>query len=144
MNKLFIDSDILIDLLAKRTHYNEALKLLSIISENKAKAYTTPLVLANVDYIITKFGNKQKSRKALKTLRKNISILTMDEKGFDEALESSFPDFEDALQYFSAVNQGIDFIISRNKKDYAKGNLKVVTAGEYLTILAANQKSKGL
>ena len=144
MNKLFIDSDILIDLLAKRTHYNEALKLLSIISENKAKAYTTPLVLANVDYIITKFGNKQKSRKALKTLRKNISILTMDEKGFDEALESSFPDFEDALQYFSAMNQGIDFIISRNKKDYTKGNLKVVTAGEYLTILSANQKSKGV
>ena len=144
MNKLFIDSDILIDLLAKRTHYEEALKLLSIITENKAKAYTTPLVLANVNYIITKFGNKQKSRKALKTLRKNITILTMDEKVFDEALDSSFPDFEDALQYFSAVNQDINFIITRNKKDYSKGNLKVVTAGEYLTIHSASQKSKGV
>ena len=144
MNKLFIDSDILIDLLAKRTYYEEALKLLSIITENKAKAYTTPLALANVNYIITKFGNKQKSRKALKTLRKNMSILTMDEKVFDKALDSSFPDFEDALQYFSAVNQDIDFIITRNKKDYSKGNLKVVTAGEYLNIHSASQKLKGV
>lgn len=143
MNKVFIDSDILIDLLAKRTHYDDALKLLSLISDKKAKAFITALVLANVDYIITKYGNKQKSRKALKTLRKNISILTMDEKAFDEALESSFLDFEDALQYFSAMNQGIDFFITRNKKDYSKGNLKVVTAGEYLTIHNVNKKSKG-
>ena len=68
----------------------------------------------------------------------------MDEKTFDGALESTFPDFEDALQYFSAMNQGIDFIITRNKKDYSKGNLKVVTAGEYLTIHSANQRSKGV
>lgn len=142
MNNLFIDSDILIDLLAKRHHYDEALSLLSIVAENKAKAYTTSLVLANVDYIITKFGNKQKSKKAIITLRKNISILTMDEKAFDEALESSFPDFEDALQYFSALNQGVDFIITRNKKDYSKGNLKVVTAREYLDIHNADQQSK--
>lgn len=134
MNSLFIDSDILIDLLAKRVHYDEALKLLSIVAENKAKAYTTSLVFANVHYIITKFGNKQKSIKATRTLRRNISILTMNEKSFDDALDSSFPDFEDALQYFSALNFGIDFIVTRNKKDFNKGNIQVVTAGEYLNI----------
>lgn len=139
MNNLFLDSDILIDLLAKRSNYEEALSLLSLIAENKAQAYTTPLVLANVDYIITKFGNRQKSRRAIKTLRKNISVLTMNEKIFDEALESSFPDFEDALQYFSALNQGIDFIITRNKKDYSQGILKVITAGEYLDIYQASR-----
>ena len=144
MNNLFIDSDILIDLLAKRPHYNEALNLLSLVAEGKAKAFTTPLVIANVDYIITKFGSKQKSIKAIRTLRKDISILTMNEKIVDEALESSFPDFEDSLQYFSALNQGIDFIITRNKKDYSKGTIKVVSAGEYLDIHNADQHSNGL
>ena len=57
---------------------------------------------------------------------------------------ASFPDFEDALQYFSAINHSIDFIITRNKKDYSKGNLKVVTASEYLTIHNASQQSKGV
>ncbi|MBN1408930.1 MAG: PIN domain-containing protein [Calditrichaceae bacterium] len=139
MNNLFIDSDILIDLLAKRTYYDEALKLLSIVADSKAKAYTTSLVFANVHYIVTKFGNRQKSIRAIRTLRRNISILTMNEKAFDDALESSFPDFEDALQYFSALNSGIDFIITRNKKDYSKGNIKVVTAGEYMNIHCATQ-----
>jgi len=91
-------------------------------------------VFANVHYIVTKFGNKQKSIKAIRTLRRNISIPTMDEKSFDDALDSSFPDFEDALQYFSALNFGIDFIVTRTKKDFLKGNIQVVTAGEYINI----------
>lgn len=140
MNSLFIDSDILIDLLAKRTYYDEALKLLSIVADNKAKAFTTSFVFANVHYVVTKFGNMQKSIKAIRTLRRNISILTMNEKIFDDALESSFPDFEDALQYFSALNFGIDFIVTQNKKDFSKGNIKVVTAGEYINIHHATQK----
>ena len=143
MNNLFIDSDILIDFLARRNNYEEAAVLLSIVDKNKAKAFTTPLVFANVDYIITKFGNKEKSKRAIKILRKNISILTMDEKAFDLALDSKFPDFEDALQYFSAANQNIDFIITRNKKDYSKGKIKVVTAHEYLDIHNADKLAKG-
>ncbi len=143
MNNLFIDSDILIDFLARRNNYDEAASLLSIIENNKDKAFTTPLVLANVNYIITKFGNKEKSKRAIKIIRKNISILTMDEKIFDSALDSNFPDFEDALQYYSAVNQAIDFIITRNKKDYSKGKIKVVTAQEYLDIHNAEKLSSG-
>ncbi len=139
MNKLFIDSDILIDFLAKRTHYEEAYKLLSLIAEKKANAFSTPLVFANVHYILTKFGNNKKSKMALRILRKNISILTMDETVFDEALDSSFTDFEDALQYFSALKFGIDFIVTRNKKDFSKGKIKIVTAGEYLSIHQAGQ-----
>jgi len=142
MNSLFIDSDILIDLLAKRTYNDEALKLLSIVADNKAKAFTTSLVFANVHYVVTKFGNKENSIKAIRTLRRNISILAMNEKDFDDALESSFADFEDALQYFSAINFGIDFIITRNKKDYLKSNIKVVTAGEYINLHNATQNQE--
>jgi predicted nucleic acid-binding protein len=139
MNSLFIDSDILIDLLAQREHHVEASALLTIIGEKKVTAFTTPIVLANVDYIITKFSNKAKSRKAIRALRKKLSILPMDEKVVDAALESEFSDFEDALQYFAAEKRGIDFIITRNKKDYAKGSLKVVTAQEYMNMV----ESKG-
>jgi predicted nucleic acid-binding protein len=134
MNSLFIDSDILIDLLAQREYHVEAAALMTIIGEKKVTAFITPIVLANVDYIITKFSNKAKSRKAIRTLRNKLSILPMDEKVVDAALESEFPDFEDALQYFAAEKRGIDFIITRNKKDYAKGSLRVVTAQEYMNM----------
>lgn len=132
MNSLFIDSDVLIDLLARRDNYTEAAALMTIIIEKKVAGFTTPIVLANVDYIITKYSNKAKSRRAIKSLRKKLSILPIDEKIVDTALESEFSDFEDAMQYYAAEKHGIDFIITRNKKDYAKGSLKAITPQEYM------------
>jgi predicted nucleic acid-binding protein len=139
MNNLFIDSDVLIDLLAQRKHFAEAAALMTIIGEKKAAAFTTPIVLANVDYLITKYSSKAKSRKAIKSLRKRLSILPMDEAIVDAALESEFSDFEDAMQYYAAEKYGIDFIITRNKKDYTKGNLKAVTAQEYMDMVEVTE-----
>ncbi len=139
MNSLFIDSDVIIDLLAQRANYAEAAALMALIAEKKVAAFTSPIVLANVDYIITKYSSKAKSRKALKSLRKRLSILSMDEKIVDTALESEFSDFEDAMQYYAAEKQRIDFIVTRNKKDYAKGNLKVISAQEYIDMHEANK-----
>jgi len=132
MNSLFIDSDIIIDLLARRENHAEAAALMAIIAEKKVAAFTTPIVLANVDYIITKHSSKAKSRRAVKSLRKKLSILPMDAKIVDSALDSEFSDFEDAMQYYAAEKHGIDFIVTRNKKDYAKGSLRVITAQEYM------------
>jgi predicted nucleic acid-binding protein len=134
MNNLFIDSDIIIDLLAQRKNFKEAADLMKIISEKKVSAFTTPLVLANVDYIITKYSNRVKSKRAIKALRKRLNILPMNDMIVDMAIESDFSDFEDALQYYSAERHGIDFIITRNKKDYAKGRIKVLTAQEYINL----------
>jgi predicted nucleic acid-binding protein len=134
MNSLFIDSDVIIDLLAQRLNYKEAAALMIAVDEKNVTAFTTPLVLANVDYIITKYSNRAKSKRAIKALRKRLSILPMNDKIVDMAIESDFSDFEDALQYYSAESQGIDFIITRNKKDYAKGRIKVLTAQEYMNM----------
>ncbi len=139
MNSIFIDSDILIDLVARRENYMEAAALLKLIADKKVNAYTTPIVLANVDYIITKYSNKVQSKKTIKSLRKNISVLLINERIVDLALESEFTDFEDSIQYYSAEEFGIDFIVTRNKKDYKRGSMKIVTAGEYLDIHEANK-----
>lgn len=142
MTKIFVDSDIIIDLLAKRDHYLEAARLLSIIRERGAQAYTTPIVLANVHYIITRYANRDKSIKAIRALRKYIGILPMDDAMVDRALESSFPDFEDALQYYAAEAQEMDFIVTRNEKDYRKGNTKIVNAQEFVDLHRAEADAK--
>jgi predicted nucleic acid-binding protein len=64
-------------------------------------------------------------------------ILPKDENILDTALESEFPDFEDAMQYYAAEKRGIDFIVTRNKKDYSKGRIRVVTAKEYMDMQKA-------
>ena len=140
MNRLFVDSDIIIDLLAKREHYLSAARLLTIIQERKVMAFTTPIVLANVDYIITKYANRTKSKKAIRVLRKNISVLSMGEKIVDKALESSFADFEDALQYYAADAHSMDFIVTRNEKDYRRGKIRTVDAQEFVDLMTAGDE----
>ena len=140
MTNIFIDSDIIIDLLAKREHYLEAAELFSIIRNRKLRAYTTPLVLANVDYIITKYSNRQRSKKAIRELRKYLSILSMDENAVDKAMDSPLTDFEDALQNYAAEYYGdIDVIITRNTKDFKKSEIGVMTPESYLKTKIASR-----
>jgi len=138
--RIFIDSDIIIDLLAKRDHFAAAAGLLSLIEKQRIDGYTTPVVLANVEYIIRKYSNKTKAKRALRALVRTISILPMDHATVQAALESTFPDFEDALQYYAAENGKVDFIITRNKKDYSKGMVTVMTAEEFIDLHGATEE----
>jgi predicted nucleic acid-binding protein len=132
MTELLLDSDVIIDLLAKRAAYKEAAALISLIAEGKIAAYATPIIFANVNYILIKYSGRSKAEKAIRSLRKILSVLPMDENTVDSALDSEFRDFEDAMQYVAAEKKGIDFIITRNKKDYVKGKIKALTAQEYM------------
>jgi len=138
MIKLFIDSDIILDLLIKRNEYQSSAKLFTIIENKELKGYTSPIVFANVHYIMTKYGGKEKSILNLRILRKFLSILTLDEEILDEALYAEAPDFEDSIQYIASEKNEIDFIITRNKKDYKRSKIPVLTATEFLEINIKN------
>ena len=104
------------------------------IDKKKFKGYTTPLVIANIHYIMTKFGGKKKSIENIRKLRKIISILSIDEEIVDEALLSDNAEFEDAIQYIASEKNNIVFIITRNKGDFKKSKLPVLNADEFLRI----------
>lgn len=135
--RIFIDSDIIIDLLAKREHYAAASELLSLVERHLVEGFTTPIVLANVEYIIRKHSTKVKAKRALQALINNISVLPMDHSTAKAAVASTFTDFEDAMQYYAAEKGNVQFIITRNKKDYAKGTITVMDAEEFLNLRAA-------
>lgn len=132
MIKIFIDSDIIIDVLAKRKEYQPASELLKLLDGIKLSGYTSPIVIANVHYILTKHTDKNKSIHAIKVLRKKINILPIDEEIIDTALDGNFKDFEDGIQYLMAKKKQMDFIITRNKKDYKHFDIKIFDAREFV------------
>ena len=87
---------------------------------------------------MTKYGGKEKSILNLRILRKFLSILTLDEEILDEALYAEAPDFEDSIQYIASEKNEIDFIITRNKKDYKRSKIPALTATEFLEINIKN------
>ena len=131
--KLFIDSDIILDVLAIRDNFYEpAASLFDLGYEGKLDLYTTAVVLANVFYILRKKHGIEKSKEQIKQLRQIMSILPINGKMVDDVLTSKFSDFEDGLQYFTAKENNIPILITRNVKAYKEKELIIQTADEFL------------
>lgn len=133
MKKVFVDSDIILDLLAKREpNYIFAARLFTLIDQQKIIGFTSPIVFANLHYLLKKNTSNLSALKNLRKLKTLVNILPVDERVIEQALNSDFTDFEDAIQYFTAVNNGINVLLTRNKVDFKKSKIPIATAEEFL------------
>ncbi|OJV37532.1 MAG: twitching motility protein PilT [Bacteroidales bacterium 36-12] len=133
MNKLLIDTNIIVDLLSKRKDfYQEAQELFTLADEQEIKLYISSLTFANTHYLLSRELNANEARKVLIKFKLLVRILPLDDKLLDLALSSDFNDFEDAIQYYTALENNLNIIITRNKKDFKTSKLPVLTAKEYL------------
>ena len=131
---MLIDTNIVIDLLSKREEfYNEAATLFTQADKNEIELTISSLTFANTNYILSKLKSAKEAREILRKFKVLVEILSLDDKITELALsDESFPDFGDGLQYYSAIENDIDIIITRNKKDFKNSKLPVLTAKEYL------------
>ena len=134
MKRILIDTNIVIDLLAKRqNYYNDAADLFSRADKKELNLTISSLTFANTNYILTKIKSAKEAREILRKFKVLVEILNLDDKITELALsDESFPDFEDGLQYYSAIENEVDIIITRNKKDFKNSKLPVLTAEEFL------------
>jgi predicted nucleic acid-binding protein len=134
MTDLFIDTDVIIDfLIDRKPHSREAAIIFTLIEQKKIKGYASSLTFSNLYYILRKIESHTKVKSKLESLSQIIGILKVEERTIIGALASDFPDFEDSIQYFSALDsKKIDVIITRNTRDYKKSDLPVMTPGDYL------------
>lgn len=133
MKNLLIDTNIIIDLLAKRKDfYQEAQELFTLADENEVNLYISSLTFANTHYVLSKELNADQIRKVLIKFKLLVKILPLDDRILELALSSDFKDFEDGIQYYTALENKLEIIITRNKKDFKTAKLPVLTAKEYL------------
>jgi predicted nucleic acid-binding protein len=133
MNKVFVDSDVILDLLAQRIpHFHFSALLFTFADMKKLELYTSPTVFCNVFYILRKELGIEKSKSALRKLRLLIKIIDSSEKTIDCALNSDFSNFEDAIQCYTAQNHQISIIVTRNVKDYKTAGIIVQNPETFL------------
>jgi predicted nucleic acid-binding protein len=136
MKKLFIDTNIILDLLAKRKDYASAAKLFTLADKGEVELFVSSLIFANTNYILTKLESKEKAIKVLRDLELVVVIVDLSGKIVQLALnDDDFKDFEDGLQYYSALENDLEVIITRNLKDFKHSKIPVLTADQYLKIL---------
>ncbi|MHA7131481.1 type II toxin-antitoxin system VapC family toxin [Algoriphagus namhaensis] len=130
----FLDSDVILDYLLKREPYNvPARELFGIAFNKKIQIFFSSLTVANIHYLLRKqYGNDMALNK-ISELLSFCKILPFSEKEIFAAMKSGFPDFEDAIQHFSAIqNPEIAGIITRNLTDYRKSQIPVFTPEAFL------------
>jgi predicted nucleic acid-binding protein len=134
MRKLFIDTNIVIDLLSRREpFFEEAAMLFSLADRKQIELAVSSLTIANTSYALLRQMDSNKAKSILRKLRLIVKILPLDDKIIGLALnDETFADFEDGLQYFTAIDNGQELIITRNLKDFKNSKLPAMTAKQFI------------
>ncbi|MEY4273832.1 MAG: tRNA(fMet)-specific endonuclease VapC [Bacteroidota bacterium] len=137
MNKVFVDTDICIDLLSGRQPFNTtAEKLFSFADLEKLELYVSALTFSNIDYVLRSQYSSSHSRQIIARFKTLVNVLSVESKTIDLAIASDFNDFEDAIQHACALENNIPVILTRNIKDFKKSVILVVSPETFLTSLS--------
>lgn len=138
MKKVFLDTNILIDYLARRGQFfDPAAQIVQLGQLHKCKILVSALSFATASFILEthhKLPNDVIVSKFAKFV-KMCNVTPVDSLIIDEAIASRFPDFEDAMQYYSAIREGADAIITRNSNDFNAADIAVYEPQAFLDML---------
>ena len=134
MRKVFIDTNILLDLLLERQPWvRQASLLFSMADRKEIELLCCSLSFATATYLIQRFKYERKEIISKLSVAKSLCVVTtIDTHVIDRTLQSDFSDLEDAMQYYSALASNATVIITRNKNDFATSNIPVQTPIEFL------------
>lgn len=134
VSKLFIDSDVVIDFFTDREpHANPASELFDLNEKGEIQLYLSAVSINNIYYIVRRYLGHKKTLEVVEDLTNMTEIIGTTKKEIIQALKNNFKDYEDSVQYSSALTiKGIEAIITRNVKDYSNSKIAVLTPLNYI------------
>lgn len=139
MKKVFLDTNILIDYLARRGQFFEpAAQIVQLGQQHEFSLLVSAMSFATASFILEahhKLSNETIVRKFAWFITM-CNVTPVDSLTVDEAIASRFSDFEDAMQYYSAIREGADAIITRNSGDFTASQIEVYEPLQFLDMLA--------
>lgn len=133
MKKVFIDTNILLDVLAKRApFYAASAKVWTLAENGKVTGMISTLSFNNIYYIMRRQSGGGGAKMAIRLLHGIFTTVPPDNQILNQALDSEMADFEDALQFFSALHAGAQCIVTRNPDDFPTGHIPILTPEEFL------------
>jgi predicted nucleic acid-binding protein len=132
-DKLFLDTNIVVDLLGEREPFYDAIaRIATLADRGSIRIVVSALTYPIVYFLLEKYEKKELVREKIRKFRVVTETSDLTDGIIDKGLASGFSDFEDALQYFCAVGAGCTVFITRNGKDFKLSELPVLTPDEYL------------
>jgi len=134
MNRIFLDTNVILDLLGERVPFFDSIaKVATLADQKKLTIIVSPLSFTTIDYVLNKYESSEAVLNKLRKFKIICEVCEVNEEIIDKALNSNFKDFEDAVQYFTALQSNCSIIITRNGKDFKNSTIPIMTAEEYLS-----------
>jgi len=134
MSKIFLDTNIILDLLGQRIPFYYAIaKVATLADQKKIVLVTSPLSFTTVEYVLNKFESQESVLNKLRKFKIICKVCSVDEEIIEKGLNSDFKDFEDAVQYYAALQANCTIIITRNGKNFKNSIIPIMTAEEYIS-----------
>lgn len=137
MKNVFVDTNILIDLLADRPPFSKfAIEIFALAEKKQVGLFTSSHSYATTHYLLKKHIDEKELRKLLYSLLDFIDLISIDSSIIKKSLLSNHKDFEDAIQIFAANSiADMDFIVTRNLKDFKDTGITVLPPDELIQLL---------
>ena len=136
-----MDSDVVIDFFTDREPFaNPASELFELNEQGSVKLFLSAVSINNIYYIVRRFLGQKKTLDVIETLTEMTEIVGTTKKEIIQALKNDFADYEDSIQYSSALTvKDLDAIITRNIKDYRNSSIAVMTPLNFLKMKEKNE-----
>lgn len=135
--KVLIDTNVIIDALTSRKPWSESAEQIFIMSANHMMdMYITASSATDIYYLVRKYlHSTDQAKQVMEKLYSFIGILTVSGAECIDALASAVSDYEDAVVERVSVKADMDFIITRNVKDYQQGMVKAISPDDFIVLM---------
>lgn len=131
--KVFLDTNILIDVVANRKPWvDDALVLFELAAQKRIVLVAADFSFINIAYITRKLFDKVELYALLDEMREYMHLLELGEKVIEGAIKAQWNDMEDCTQYLAAKNADVDYILTRNEKDFILSDIPVLSPKDFL------------
>ena len=140
--KIFLDTNILLDILCKREpFYINGAKIWTLIKEGAIKGFISAISINNLYYIVKKIKYQKIAKNFIEELLNDFEIVPLTKDLLSQAITINKKDYEDSIQYFSAINTGCKILITRNKKDFHSTGIRILSSTEFIKTIKITRQS---
>jgi predicted nucleic acid-binding protein len=134
--KVLIDLNVILDVLQRREpFYDMSARVLAAAERGLVEGWVAAHSLTTLFYLLTRYRSTERARVALTDLLTFLSVAAVDHEVIEQALNLPYPDFEDAVQMMAAVRSGVQYLVTRNVRDYGLGPLPALQPAELLALV---------
>lgn len=133
MKRIFIDTNVIIDVLMRREGFLASAKVLALAKKDNVSLFVSVLTMANIAYILRKTLKGDAFYQEITKIASLLYVMDITTEHFQLAIKLRAKDFEDALQYYCVMSNSCDVIVTRNKKDFNFSEVNVMTPEEILS-----------